>query len=391
MQNVQTRGGVPSSRLPELDAMRGVAAFLVLVHHALRLADTPYPFGDPLADRIFHTLMHFSPLRVLEFGRGPVLFFFVLSGYVLTRALLRGGSPGLLAFAVQRSARLMLPVAASVLLSAALYFAVVDPSLLQGPLWERRLHLWAEPPNLPAALQEMALLQTDTGYPTLNPVLWSLVHEWRLTLFLPLVLLFRGRVWSLLALAAAMTALGVLGGANENAVHLGPQLHSTVVASFYFALGIGSGAALALAGPLPPLTAGQCRAAGLAAVALLGLEADLAAYLASVLLILLAQQPGRFRQFLRRGPLVWLGKVSFSLYLVHAPVMVAWLFLFYGRLPLWVILVSGLPVALLASAVMHRLVEAPSRDLARWLERRLARRPHRAGATTESPAGHGLG
>jgi peptidoglycan/LPS O-acetylase OafA/YrhL len=70
--------------------------------------------------------------------------------------------------------------------------------------------------------------------------------------------------------------------------------------------------------------------------------------------------------------------------------MVAWLCLLHGRLPFWGILVSGLAVALLAAAAMHRLVEAPSRDLARWLERRLARWPHRAGATTEAPAGHGL-
>ncbi len=49
---------------------------------------------------------------MLEFGRPAVLFFFVLSGYVLTRALLRNGSPGLLAFAAQRTIRLMLPAPA---------------------------------------------------------------------------------------------------------------------------------------------------------------------------------------------------------------------------------------------------------------------------------------
>jgi peptidoglycan/LPS O-acetylase OafA/YrhL len=39
------------------------------------------------------------------------------------------------------------------------------------------------------------LLRMSSNPVQLNPVLWSLVHEWRLTLLLPLVLLFRGRVW----------------------------------------------------------------------------------------------------------------------------------------------------------------------------------------------------
>ena len=80
-------------------------------------------------------LMHFSPIRVLEFGRASVLFFFVLSGYVLTRALMRNGSPGLLAFAAQRSVRLMVPVIASVLLSAGLFALLLgDAALLPGDL-----------------------------------------------------------------------------------------------------------------------------------------------------------------------------------------------------------------------------------------------------------------
>jgi peptidoglycan/LPS O-acetylase OafA/YrhL len=86
-------------RLSELDVLRGIAAFLVLLQHARVMGLDPRPFDDPLLERGVHMLMHFSPLRVLEFGRAAVLFFFVLSGYVLTRALLRNGSPGLLAFA----------------------------------------------------------------------------------------------------------------------------------------------------------------------------------------------------------------------------------------------------------------------------------------------------
>lgn len=332
----------------------------------------PRPFDNPVLDRGVHMLMHFSPFRVLEFGRSAVLFFFVLSGYVLTRALLRGGSPGLLAFAAQRSIRLMVPVAASVVFSAGLYAVLVDdPALVAGELRAHTLHLWREPPGLPDILRAGALLLTTSDRVELNPVLWSLVHEWRLTLLLPLVLLFRGRIWWLLALGCAGMALGALGSGSENRVQLGPQLHSTVVSTLYFSLAIASGAALALAGALPVLTREQRLAGGIAALALFGLASDVAAYAASVLLIVVAQQPGAFQRLLRRAPLVWLGHVSYSLYLVHAPVLAASVVLLHQALPLSACILVGAVAALPAAEVFHRLVEAPSRDLARRAERRL--------------------
>src|SRR5919112_3390411 len=153
------RSTPPSApRLSELDALRGIAAFLVLVQHARVMGLDPRPFDNPLLEQGAHMLMHFSPVRVLEFGRAAVLFFFVLSGYVLTRALLRGGSPGLPAFAAQRSVRLLLPVAASVLLSAGLYALVADPALLAGELRGRTLDIWQAAPGPLDILRESALL-----------------------------------------------------------------------------------------------------------------------------------------------------------------------------------------------------------------------------------------
>ena len=392
MVMMRHRSAPPSApRLSELDALRGIAAFLVLVHHARVLGLDPRPFGDPLLDRGVHMLMHFSPLRVLEFGREAVLFFFVLSGYVLTRALLRNGSPGLLAFAAQRTIRLMLPVTASVLLSVGLFYALLgDSAALPEPLRGREdIGIWQEAPAFLDVLRESALLRTQSDPVEMNPVLWSLVHEWRLTLFLPLVLLFHGRIWWLLALGCLGMALGAMGSGSENRVMLGPQFHSTVVASVYFTLSIASGAALALAGPPPALTRGQRLAGGVACVALFGLASDLAAYTASVLLIVVAQQPGAFRRFLRSAPLVWLGHVSYSLYLVHVPVLAACVVALHGTLPLWASLVVGLVASLAAAEAMRRLVEAPSRDLARWTERRLRHRadPGRAAAGAQSEAG----
>ena len=77
------------SRLSELDSLRGIAALLVLFQHARVLGLDPRPFDHPMVEKVAHMLMHFSPLRVLEFGRGAVLFFFVLSGFLITVLLLQ--------------------------------------------------------------------------------------------------------------------------------------------------------------------------------------------------------------------------------------------------------------------------------------------------------------
>ena len=385
-----THRSIPPStpRLSELDSLRGIAAFLVLLQHARVMGLDPRPFDNPLLERAAHMLMHFSPLRVLEFGRPAVLFFFVLSGYVLTRALMRNGSPGLPAFAAQRTIRLMVPAAASVLFSVGLYAALApDPATLAGELREHTLNLWRVAPELPEILRAGALLLKESDRVELNPVLWSLVHEWRLTLLLPLVLLFRGRVWSLLTLGCAGMALGAMGSGSEDRVQLGPHFHSTVVASLYFSLAIASGAALAMVGPLPVLTRSQRFAGGVAALALFGLSSDVAVYAASVLLIVVAQQPSGFQRLLRRAPLVWLGHVSYSLYLVHAPVLAASVILLHEEMPIWACIVVGLVAALVAAEAMRRLVEVPSRDLARWAERRLRRtRDRRRGAAQPAPA-----
>jgi peptidoglycan/LPS O-acetylase OafA/YrhL len=360
-------------RLTELDALRGIAAFAVLLHHAVQLI--PHMALPDIRGLgwLRYTLTQLTPIRILEFGRPAVLFFFVLSGYVLTRALLRHGSPGLAAFAAQRTVRLGVPVVVSVLLSVVLYILFADPAL-PAEWRERSLFTWLIPPDATQVVSN-ALLMADNDGMRLNVVLWSLVHEWRLTLLLPLVLLFRGRAALFGAVVLTMMALGIMGGATENRVLLGPQLHSTFAASFYFAGGIGAGAVLALAcgQDVPRLGRQGMLAGGLALLALFSMASDMAAYAASALVILMARQPGPLREALRRPVLAWLGAISFSLYLVHVPVLVATMHATHARWSPVAIALVGMAIAMAAAVVMHRFVEVPSRHLAKRAEKRLAR------------------
>jgi peptidoglycan/LPS O-acetylase OafA/YrhL len=364
--------GHADARLPELDALRGIAAFLVLVHHAVQLIPRIRHPDIPGIGHLRYVLMEMTPLRIVEYGRGAVLFFFVLSGYVLTRALLQSGSPGLRAFAAQRTVRLGLPVAASVLLSTGLYFVFGDPNL-PGFWRNHTLFTWLVPPTVGDVVRN-ALLIAGNDDLRLNVVLWSLVHEWRLTLLLPLVLLFRRRVALFAALAIAASWIGLMGGASENTVLLGPQIYNTFAATLYFVPSVGAGVTLALwyGAEAPVLRREHRLPAIIACVVLFGMASDLAVYAGSTLLIVLARQPWAFRNFLRTGPLLWLGGISFSLYLVHVPVLAATLHLLHDEWPPMLMALAGAFAALGTAVLFFQLVEEPARRLARRLERRLA-------------------
>ncbi|MCO6419515.1 acyltransferase family protein, partial [Siccirubricoccus sp. KC 17139] len=185
----------------ELDSLRGIAALIVVLHHAY--------LSLPVVPGWVRWVLEATPLRPIGVGRQAVIFFFVLSGFVLTRALAaqearRSGSvlsgPGWAGYAAQRAVRLGVPVLASLLFSALLQRLV-----WQGPLPEEVPHLvakagWHEMWTWPAFLEQALLLSHGAGF-QLNPVLWSLVHEWRIALLLPLALLFRGQLGLLLALS----------------------------------------------------------------------------------------------------------------------------------------------------------------------------------------------
>jgi peptidoglycan/LPS O-acetylase OafA/YrhL len=357
-----------------LDALRGLAALAVVFTHVLSM-------GPPLGPEAL-ALLDATPLRAVHTGRAPVVFFFVLSGYVLALSLLRPDAPGPAVFALRRTLRLLPPVAGAVLLSAGLRALFYQGPILDGG-WDVR-DLWSEPVGLSMLARQALLLGAD-GWFTLDIPLWSLVHEWRLSLVFPLVLLFRRRVALLLAAALALHAAAVAAGVVPNAVQLGPRVQSTVLASAYFVLPFAAGAALAFGGGRLALRGRARWAAWAGFAAAAALPWDLGYIAASAALIVLVRGPGLLPRALAAPAPLWLGRVSFSLYLVHMPVLAAAVHATHGLLPPWGALAVGVPASLLAAAAFHAWVEAPAHGLSRRVGRRGAAGPA-AGAHRGAPA-----
>lgn len=96
------------------------------------------------------------------------------------------------------------------------------------------------------------------------------------------------------------------------------------------------------------------------------------AALGAVTLILLAATWGPFARLLSRPLCQWAGRLSFSLYLTHEPIVVAAGRLVPGDRVGFVALIA-IPVALVVAYVFYRVVDQPSHQLARWVGRHAGR------------------
>jgi peptidoglycan/LPS O-acetylase OafA/YrhL len=90
-----------------------------------------------------------------------------------------------------------------------------------------------------------------------------------------------------------------------------------------------------------------------------------------MLVIAAALTPGRVAQFLERPGPRFIGRISYGLYLVHLPLLLAMAVLLRDVLAFNVMLLFVPAVSVVAAVVFHRLVEAPSIALGR----RFATRP----------------
>ncbi len=358
----------PTRRLVALDGMRGVAAFVVMIYHASLVARPHLEWGDaPL-----WTALTQSPLKLLTAGTEAVLVFFVLSGLVVALPALRQGFDWA-RYYPSRLLRLYLPVWAALAFTSALILAIPRNSeAAAAGSWLVRAN--ATDVSLPALLGEGSLMLKSYD---IDNVLWSLRWEIVFSLTLPafvMVARLVGRHW--LAAIAAAAALGILGRliGVDALVYLPVFFFGTLMAVrlqdvvdwahrphpkwLWPSILIGSALLLVaswLARPLLPAgTAGSLVLWGLAGPGAAGL-------------ILAAVGSRGLEGFMSGRIPQWLGKISFSLYLVHVPVLATLAFVI-GDSGWWLVTLIGLPLSLVAGWAFFRWVETPSHRLARKVQ-----------------------
>lgn len=365
-----------SARVRSLDGVRGVAALVVVVHHALQLHPT---FARVQAEQsatgesaTVWALTH-TPLHVLWAGEEAVLVFFVLSGFVLALPATRG-PVAWGRYYPRRLVRLYLPVWASLVVAVGLRAALPPgaPTDDRSPWLQDR----ATAP-LGEVWHDAALLD---GTGLLNSPLWSLRWEVLFSLALPayLLLLRRRRPWVAVAEAGALVGLIGLGTMTDSlALRYLPVFGLGVLLAHHDDRLAGvvswvqrrrhAGATWALVGVgIATLLTARWLVDGLPSPPrVLEAVASAATILGAVAVVLLPLGWAGCARALESPAAQWLGVRSFSLYLVHEPVLVAVALGLPVAWGVWPAALVGGVAALGATTLFFRYVERPSIALAR--------------------------
>ncbi len=75
------------------------------------------------------------------------------------------------------------------------------------------------------------------------------------------------------------------------------------------------------------------------------------------------------------GPIEWLGRVSYSLYLTHLVLLATLFHLFYGKVNQYILALVVIFGSLLLAQIFYMFVEEPSIRLGRWLTRKKVAAP----------------
>jgi peptidoglycan/LPS O-acetylase OafA/YrhL len=335
-------------------------------------------------------LLKYTPLHLAWAGHQAVVLFFILSGFVLALPFYSRPVP-YLGFAVRRVFRICIPYWAAVLFAVVAAEVIGHGEIPALSSWFNGS--WQVPLTFQVVLAHLLLVGSFPG-DALDPVLWSLVYEMRISLVFPFLMAFLIKYgWrGALPAAAAMVVVGFL--AQRASVRLGhpndfgdslryvPMFmagallcgaRARVVAWFggrsvWLRLGCLLLAIVAYtfpfwSAPLPGSPSLRFE---------LFLVKDYVTALGASAFIVFAFASAAASRMLTSAPVRWLGRISYSLYLLHAIVLLAMFHLLFGRIPLWALWAATLAAAILLAAVSYRLLEQPSIALGHRLAARVS-------------------
>lgn len=314
-----------------------------------------------------------TPLHFLFMGTEAVIVFFVLSGFVLSLPILQGRPLNLWSYFPRRVLRIWLPAAASIVLAVLIILITGQDPNDAVSTWGRRFSF-----SSVTAQDVVSSLMLITGSPNLNNPMWSLKWEMLFSLFLPIALLLtmraRRHLWVLVTICAVATGVGTAVGVL--ALKFGPMFlagcfAARIVADRASRPRVWEPATMILVGITLIWLPHQLRTLPGALPSPLDSMLTSLLTIGAALIVVGLTAPSGATTLLSTRPFRFLGRISFGLYLVHVPILLAGLHV-APDFPNRGLLVT-IPIAFVAAWLFTRHVEEPSARLARnagtWLSR----------------------
>lgn len=331
----------PAHRMPLIDALKAIAALLVLLNHF-----SSYGPLAATAREAFPSLIDWF----YGYGRMAVQIFLVIAGFLAARGLsghgqALAGSP--LPLIWKRYQRLVVPYLAAIGLAIAAA-AVADHWMDDEAIPDRAtFKQW---------LAHALLLQSLLGFESLSAGVWYIAIDFQLFALMAL-LLWAGRIKRLAPVLVLAVAGASLFWFNRDASWDNWALY------FFGSYGLGAAAWWASERRQMSSWLGVIATVAIAAL-IIDFRLRIVLALGVALLLGFGRRTGFLEQWPNARPLAFLGQISYSLFLVHFPVLLLANGLYAqleGSSPASAIL--GLILALAASIVaanyFYRWIESP--------------------------------
>ncbi|RAN78523.1 acyltransferase [Bacillus sp. SRB_331] len=350
-----------SKRIKELDSIRGLAALTVVFgHFCLMLPSLP-------------NSIKFSPLRFLWAGGEAVIVFYVLSGFVLSMALYHSKT-NYWGYLIKRFVRIYIPYYFWIIITFALFilFSPYEVAGLRDWFYDR----WQGSITKIDIINHLVLLNNffTENY---NPVIWSLAQEMRISIVFPLLfLLFYKLSWKktiLFALSFSLISVFL------NMLHIGKAegfyngyadtLHFTSMFMVGMLLFKHQEKLIYLYRNMKKFNKGFLIALGiilyLYSILIYGfsrndttfLLKDWGVVIGVSIFIIMAMSNLKVKAFLNKSVFVYLGEISYSIYLCHFPIMMVLFKLLYTKIPIFFLLALCISLTILFSIVSYHLIE----------------------------------
>lgn len=348
-------------RITELDSLRGLAAITVLLGHILNTFP-PLP-----------KILLYSPLRIFWSAHEAVILFFILSGFVLTIPFLKLVKINYSLYLVKRILRIYIPYIIAICSSLLL----IKVSYQGAPLnikWVQ--NFWTNDINLSDLINHFILID-NFNTDAINPVIWSLVHEMRISIIFPIIVFIVIKLhWNRsLMIAVTLSIIGCLisfFGLDTSKGYLTSYAHTVHYMSFFI---IGSLLAknkeiiIEWFGKFSFKIQSLILVFGIVIYTMqiglgyfIRIEIDLFVrewFIATgaVIFIIAAISINWLSELLSTKTINFLGDISYSLYLYHLPILIATFYFLHNFLPQPFIILIALPIIFAISTLSFKIVE----------------------------------
>lgn len=367
-------------RLHQLDSLRGLAALTVMIGHFIVVFPIMEMFTYNFQGNDTVNLLKYTPLHFFWAAHEAVIFFFLLSGFVLSLPFFRGkvhyGS-----YLVKRICRIYIPYIIIVVFAIFMKYFTYQGSI--SSLSNTINSIWNTPFTFSNLLGHLFLIG-EFDYHSYDAVIWSLVHEMRISILFPIIMFFIvKRGWVFNSLVALVLPILYLQLEKIFPSNIPTNYNSTLHFISFFIIG----ALLAKYRiQLTNFFTVQSKVLKIS-VLIIGILFytyswwfypgktdwhsmvlnDWMISIGAALFIILSLSSQSLSKVLLLKPISFLGKVSYSLYLIHIIVLVSVLQLFNGHLPLWGLLAGAFGLSIFLSYIAYLFIELPSIRLGKWL------------------------